>query len=198
MKREEFKQLFTSVLDEAVSNTERLLNISLSKNRRIELHGAGHPGDIVDPEAALDSLYLGEDRFWVVVNVGVKEIAPNSTTIWVAASGHHPVPFEKTWNNPPGQGPFKQVFGLIQFAEDPSNIAGLEQITFDGLREVWKPSSDETTNVSIEHQIADLKNIIRTMNAIRAQYGDAQINAVLAGYWEELSILEKSLDSGES
>jgi hypothetical protein len=48
MDREEFREIFNSALDEAFSNAERMLGISLSRNFIIELHGADHAGDHVN------------------------------------------------------------------------------------------------------------------------------------------------------
>ncbi len=191
MNREEFRDLFTSALDEAFKNAERLLGISLSDNVKIELYGAGHSGDIVDLETATDSLFLGENLFFVVIDVSVIKISSDSTIIWVAASGHPPVPFEKTWNDPPGRGPFKQVFALIEDTGD-------QQPTFEGLPELWGQPLRQPNDLPIDRQIADLRNVIFALNSVRSKYGDAQINAALAPLHEKITELERRLNSDDS
>jgi hypothetical protein len=64
---------------------------------------------LLDPASAIDALYLGEDRFYLVIDVAVIGVGSSWTTIFTRTSGHTPGPWEKTLNDPPGRGPFKQL-----------------------------------------------------------------------------------------
>jgi hypothetical protein len=57
----------------------------------------------------VDRLYLGEGRFYRIIDVAVIEIAEDYTICFVRASDHAPGTFEQTWNSPAGSGPFKQL-----------------------------------------------------------------------------------------
>jgi hypothetical protein len=63
------------------------------------------------------------DRFYGIIDVSVKSVSPVVTRVFVGASGHPPDAFERTWNQPPGMGPFKQAVAHrieIQSAEQRS------------------------------------------------------------------------------
>jgi hypothetical protein len=109
MTREEFGQRLQDALETARLKAEQLLGVSLPRTYRVRLYGAGHGGDVVDVETAADALYLGEDLFYRVIDVGVVEATRAITTVFVRASAHPPGGFEQTWNTPPGSGPFKQL-----------------------------------------------------------------------------------------
>jgi hypothetical protein len=109
MTKQEFGRLFQSALDAAALDTEAKLGRQLPHRFRIRLFGAGHSGDLLSPESALDALYLGEHRFYRVIDVGTIEVGDECLTIFVRASAHTPGSFEQTWNDPPGSGPFKQL-----------------------------------------------------------------------------------------
>ena len=61
------------------------------------------------PKQALSELFVSEDAFYLIIDMVAVEVSATTTWVWVRESGHHPGPFEKTWNNPPGSGPFKQL-----------------------------------------------------------------------------------------
>lgn len=109
MTKDEFKALFDAAIATAIANAEQQLKRPISRDLQIVLHGAGHSGDLLSPADALDELYLGEDKFYLVVDVAVIAVSDNFTRVVMSASGHPPGPFEQTWNDPLGSGPFKQV-----------------------------------------------------------------------------------------
>jgi hypothetical protein len=109
MTRDKFGQLFRTALDTAAQLAEDRLGRPVPRHYEIVLHGAGHSGDRLPPEVALNELYLGSDRFFAIIDVTVTEVGRDSTTLFVRASAHRPIPFEETWNTPPGNGPFKQL-----------------------------------------------------------------------------------------
>lgn len=74
-----------------------------------EVHGGGHDGTLMSLTAAAAEAFVSEDLFYVFIDVGVRRFTPSSTTIFVGISSRPPVPFERTYNTPPGSGPFKVI-----------------------------------------------------------------------------------------
>lgn len=109
LAKSEFKDLFDAALETAILSAEQRLKRKLARNILVLLHGAGHPGDLMSSAEALDALYLGTSEFYRIIDVAVIEVGQQHTKIFVRASSHHPTPFEQTWNDPPGSGPFKQL-----------------------------------------------------------------------------------------
>ena len=107
MNRSEFKSLFERVISEAIDKTKARVDETISPNVMIEIHGAGHTGDIVSVNQAFESIYLGDELYWRIIDVAVKSIELNQTLVFVRVSGHKPTSFEETWNDPKGYGPFK-------------------------------------------------------------------------------------------
>lgn len=114
MSQEDFKNLFLNAINIAMKNAEKQLGRQISQNVRISLHGLGHQGDTVDFDKAVEVLYLGEDKFYRIIDVAVYEITDEYSRIFIRVSGHNPVSFEQTWNTPIGSGPFKQIIAQIQ------------------------------------------------------------------------------------
>ena len=109
MNKQEFAQLFANALETAVQNGEKKLRCPLPRDHQILLYGAGCSGVLLDPASVLERLYLGEDKFYRIIDVAVVKASKQFVTVFVRASGHKPAPFAQTWNNPPGNGPFKQL-----------------------------------------------------------------------------------------
>jgi len=109
MTFEEFNKLFYEALHTALKNAEEQLQKKIPLNMEVALHGAGHSGELIDPLTAAKELYLGEEKFFRIIDVAVVKVSHNKTTIFVRASAHEPSTFDQTWNNPPGSGPFKQL-----------------------------------------------------------------------------------------
>ena len=110
MDKSEFQQLFLHTVHRALENVSRGIGIPLSAEFDIELHGGGVPGEIISQDRAVDIMYLGEDKFYRVIDVGVKHIDSNNRArVFVRISSHQPSTFENTWNDPPGTGPFKVI-----------------------------------------------------------------------------------------
>ena len=115
MTKNEFRALFLRALDVAADNAERKLAELIPHAFLIELHAPGIPGSIVRVDDALDSIYLGSDRFYRIIDVAVRKLLPEHTVIFVRASGHAPAGFDQTWNAS-DLGPFKQM--LAEHLED--------------------------------------------------------------------------------
>lgn len=131
MQRAEFARLFVAALHEAARVAEAATGRALPRRFQIELHGAGHLGDPVDQEEAVRALYLGPDRFYRIVDVGVLANAPEAEAAgfaraWVRVSGHPPSSYNRTWNQPAGSGPFK-VVGPVYRPPGPPDARTLEQ-----------------------------------------------------------------------
>lgn len=109
MTKHEFRQRFEAALEVAMQNAERQLRHPLSRRLSIRLYGADHAGDVLEVDQATDVLYLGEDLFYRIIDIAVIETNSQATVLFVRASGHAPATFEHTWNDPPGNGPFKQL-----------------------------------------------------------------------------------------
>lgn len=109
MKKQHFEQQFSSALEQAAEYADAQLGYRVPRNFRIWLRGTENNGDALSAAEAIDALFLGEDRFYGIIDFGVIEVSDDATTVFVRASAHRPVPFERTWNDPPGRGPFKQL-----------------------------------------------------------------------------------------
>jgi hypothetical protein len=109
MTKPEFKRRFLKELQEAARLAEGQLGRSVPRHFVIELHGAGHSGVAMSPAAAVDALYLGGDRFYRIIDFGVVDVGSSAKTVFVRASDHKPSSWDRTWNSPPGSGPFKQL-----------------------------------------------------------------------------------------
>jgi hypothetical protein len=111
MTRDEFGRLFESALETAATNAQGILKRKVPRSFGIRLHGAGHRGErVMDVNAAANALYLGENRFYRIIDVCVVEVSGDVSTVFVRASAHQPGSLEETWNDPPGSGPFKQLW----------------------------------------------------------------------------------------
>jgi hypothetical protein len=109
MTKQEFRGLFQASLESAARDAERHLRRPVSRNLKVLLYGAGYRGDLLDPRAAADALYLGSDTFYRIIDLGVVDVDDDRTIIFVRPSGHTPGSWGDTWNTPPGSGPFKQL-----------------------------------------------------------------------------------------
>jgi hypothetical protein len=105
----EFTSLLLLVLEDASDSAEVQFQVPIARNFVVELHGSEHAGVPMSTDEAARAVYLGPDIFYRLIDVGVKGTDGKSTTIFMRVSDYPPGPFEKTWNQPPGRGPFKQV-----------------------------------------------------------------------------------------
>jgi hypothetical protein len=108
MTKTEFRSLFLRALNVAADNAEAKLAEQVPRAFLIELHGAGCAGHILSVDDAVGYLYLGDDRFYRIVDVAVTQIRPGETVVFTRVSGHRPAGFDHTFD-PSGLGPFKQI-----------------------------------------------------------------------------------------
>lgn len=107
MTRQAFRQLFLSALESALELRKISLREPGLRSIKIELHAPGAPSDRMSFDEALDRIYLGDDRFYKIIDVAVWQ-TPADTMAFVRISGHAPCPLSQTWD-PPGLGPFKPM-----------------------------------------------------------------------------------------
>ena len=109
MTKDEFHSLFLKVLEESAQAAESKLSTKIPRKFEIQLYGAGYSGVIMDLDSVFNILYLGEQRFYRVIDVAITGWGDTKTRVFVRVSDHQPATFEKTWNTPPGYGPFKKL-----------------------------------------------------------------------------------------
>src|SRR5262245_25234681 len=110
MDKDEFRQLFVCTVHRAFEAVQKQIEILPSADFEIELHGGGVSGEIVSQDRAVDIMYLGAKKFYRVIDVGVKSVDSNNRVrVFVGISSHQPSSFDDTWNDPPGNGPFKVI-----------------------------------------------------------------------------------------
>jgi hypothetical protein len=109
MTKQDFGELFKAALELAALNAEERLGHAVPRNVKVVLHGAGYSGALMSPEEALDTIYLGEDLFYRIIDVAIIEVGQETAKVFLRVSQHDPGNFSQTWNTPPGSGPFKQL-----------------------------------------------------------------------------------------
>jgi hypothetical protein len=107
MIKHAFRQLFQSALESALEMGRVAIREPALHSIKIELHAPNAPGRSVSFDEALDEIYLGEDRFYKIIDVAAWQTQAH-TVAFVRVSGHLPCPFGQTWD-PSGLGPFKPV-----------------------------------------------------------------------------------------
>src|SRR5438046_5456 len=115
MTKRDFRKLFLRALRAAAELADVKLAKRIPRSFLIELHAPTSPGHIMNVDAAMDRIYLGNDRFYRVIDVAIRGISPNQAIAFVRVSGHPPGQFSQTWD-PKNLGPFKQI--LSETIED--------------------------------------------------------------------------------
>ena len=108
MQRPDFERAFANQIRLALEEAENRLSVALPRSVAVELHGAGHEGTVLSVEDAARALFLGPNRFFRIIDLGVLAIEPEFTCVFVRASAHTPGPWHETWD-PKRAGPFKQL-----------------------------------------------------------------------------------------
>jgi len=107
--KEEFRALFESALETAAQNAEKKLGRSVPRSFEIEMHAFAPHSRLLTTEAAFEEIYLGADRFYRIIDLAVRRVSADISTVFICVSGHEPGSFDQTWNQPAGSGPFKQL-----------------------------------------------------------------------------------------
>jgi hypothetical protein len=74
----------------------------------VEFHGKGGPKRRISLAETVDLLWLSEDRFYRIVDVGAYVVEDNPPVMFVVATGFEPGSYQDTWD-PSGLGPFKVI-----------------------------------------------------------------------------------------
>lgn len=109
MSKEEFKTLFEHALEVAAQNAEKKLGHPVPRRFEIETHGLAPQPRVLKKDDACEEIYLGPDRFYRIIDISVCCVSKDVSTVYMVVSGHPPGALNQTWNQPPGNGPFKQV-----------------------------------------------------------------------------------------
>jgi hypothetical protein len=117
-KAHEFRRVFDVTLEAAARAAEHDLGYPVPRNFVISLSGAARTDGPVDVETAFDKLYLGDEEFFAMIGVFIRALRDDFLELEMRVTGHEPVPFERTWNRPPGAGPFK----FMNVSEESVNI----------------------------------------------------------------------------
>jgi len=108
MTKGDFRKLFLRALNAAADNAEATRAMPVPRSFRIELHAPRSAGTVMGVDGALDQIWLGNTRFYRIIDVAIKEALPGKSLAFVRVSGHAPTGFENTWD-PSNLGPFKQI-----------------------------------------------------------------------------------------
>jgi len=109
MDKQDFQQLFEKNLELSAVDAEKKLGRKISYNFRFVLYGANCSGEVMEIKDCIDKLYLGEDRFYRIIDLSVIEVGTTYSKVFVRVSGHTPSRFVETWNIPSGNGPFRRL-----------------------------------------------------------------------------------------
>lgn len=104
MSLDEFSELFASVLEQIANEVGETLG---ARRVTVSLQGPSTPA--VSVRAAAEQLYVDENRFWRIIDVGLFETTENYVRFVVIRTGFPAGPWEKTWNAATGWGPFKKI-----------------------------------------------------------------------------------------
>ena len=115
MTKRRFRNLFLRALRKTAETADARLPKRIPRSFLIELHAPTSAGKLLSVDQALDHLYLGNDKYYRVIDVAIRKVLPDHTIAFVRVSGHSPGPFSETWD-PANLGPFKQI--LAQTIED--------------------------------------------------------------------------------
>jgi hypothetical protein len=115
MNQHKFRDLFQRALKSAAKVADERVGKRVPRSFLIELHDPTSLGEIMSVDEAVDRLYLGENKFYQIIDIAIQKISFDHTIAFVRVSGHPPGPFSQTWE-PTRFGPFKQI--LAQSIED--------------------------------------------------------------------------------
>jgi hypothetical protein len=107
MTKHEFKKLFLANVRKAITGAQKRLDLSLSEEFDIELHGGGFGGKIVPLDRVIDILWISEDQFNPFIDIAVIAVIGGRAKVFVRPSGYQATEFDQTFNTPKGNGPFK-------------------------------------------------------------------------------------------
>lgn len=105
MTREEFSVLFEEARRRATSAFSRVCGKLATDPDMFEANVPGIAGGIVSANDVLDAIFVSENRFYKVIDVGLISRGNGPPIGFIRVSGHAPCPYEETLN-PQDLGPF--------------------------------------------------------------------------------------------
>jgi hypothetical protein len=109
MTKKEFSALYEKALELAARNIELKYGQYIPRLFEIEFHGFSPTKRILTKESSLEEIYINENSFYRIIDVSVIKVHQLVITVFIKISGHAPGSFDRTWNDPQGYGPFKQI-----------------------------------------------------------------------------------------
>lgn len=122
MNRGEFGQLLDRAIELALNSAREDLGQEVPGSVRIKLYGAGHSGDILDRDSALDTLYISPRTYYRIIDIGFMGAYDGKSLLFVRVSSHEPAEFAKTWNTPEGMGPFKVLRSVVDSTDVGASV----------------------------------------------------------------------------
>ena len=112
MTKNKFLNIYKNALELAVLNVEEKYGHVIPRVFEIEFHGFSPTKRMLTIESSLEEIYIDTDHFYRIIDVSIFKVSSIASTVFVRVSGHTPVAFEETWNDPKGYGPFKQILAV--------------------------------------------------------------------------------------
>jgi hypothetical protein len=109
LKKNEFVELFRKHLELSAQIAENNIGHPISRNIGILRDSPFPNGRRISIEQAADELFISEMELFRIIDLAVVEVSPTTTWVWVRESGHKTTDISKTWNQPLGSGPFKEI-----------------------------------------------------------------------------------------
>jgi hypothetical protein len=106
MTKVDFCMLFCRVLNMAADKADAKMDKPIPRSFLINLHAFGKDNRLMSIDKTVNMIYLGSERFYRIIDVGIEEVLPSESVAFVRVSGHAPDAFGATWD-PSGLGPFK-------------------------------------------------------------------------------------------
>jgi hypothetical protein len=100
---------FADLLKEHVSVALKAARVPEPMELEFLVHGGGVTERRLPFDELAEVLFVSEDLFYRVITIGVKSIEGTRCEMFIGISEHPPGPFDETWNQPAGSGPFHVV-----------------------------------------------------------------------------------------
>ena len=106
LSKQEFAKRFKSELDDAARKVQERLGGQVKRSYRIAFLDPNRR-PLIDFDSAVDKLFARAPLFAAIIDISVIEVYDDATVVFVRPSAHAPTTWDRTWNVPPGRGPFK-------------------------------------------------------------------------------------------
>lgn len=96
MNKEKFKSLFCRALVIAAEKAESRAKIIVPRTFMIDLQAFGYSGGLLTCAQIINRIYIGEDKFYRIIDVAITGIHPKYAVAFARVSGHSPSVFSDT------------------------------------------------------------------------------------------------------